>query len=180
MTVRLEGSAVIAMGWGHARGASRAGQGGFALLEAVAALLVLVVGIAAVMSAVMALLVSAGVHRDVVQSGVKAVDLAETIDRVQYSPCIDVTTLRANLGYPKVVNGFSLDVASIDYLKDRTQGTADWLTAKSACDAGGDQGIQRITVSVERPGGRGTESLRFFKRDDRCTNVTTTMAGQTC
>lgn len=171
---------MIANGWGHARGrATRRHQGGFALVEAVAALLVLVVGIAAVMGAVMTLLVSAGLHRDVVQSGVKAVDVAESIDRIPYADCVTVADLRIAMGYPTTVNRFGLNVVAVEYLTDRTQGTAAW-GSKSACDASGDQGIQRITVSVKRPGDRGTETLMFFKRDDRCENVTTTMAGQTC
>lgn len=157
----------------------RPGQDGFVLIEVIVALMFLIVVMTALSAAVMAVLVSASTHRDVVRSGVESMHIAEDLERLQYGDCRTVADFKTAMGFPRTVSGFVLDITSVDYLKSRTSSTAEWVN-RTACQAAGDQGLQRIAVSVTRPAGRGTESLPFVVRDRRCRNTTTTISEQAC
>lgn len=169
------------MSWGDLRSwrRRRCRQGGFALVEAIAALLLLAVGMTAVLSSAISLLFLTSAHRDRVRSGVEAIDIAERIENAPYVPCSPVTQVRSALSFPATLDGFVLDVSKVQYLQSRAAATASWIDSASACQAGGDQGLQRVEISVSRPNGRGVEKLWFVARDDTCRNITT-VPGQRC
>jgi len=154
-------------------------QGGFSLLEVLTALLLLIVVMTALSAVVMAVLASASTHRDVVTSGVQSMDIAEQLDRSPYVACQTIAQMRTAMGFPKMAEGSTLDVSNVDYLKSRTAAKSEWVN-QGTCVGAGDQGLQRIEVSVTRPRGRGIEKLLFVVRDDTCRNVTTTVSGQEC
>ena len=149
------------------------GQGGFALAEVLAALLVLAVGISAVFSSLLAVFMSSQVNRDKVLSGIEATQVVESVQRSAYVPCAGTSSYNSSM---PVTSGMTLAVSDVKYLASSVSDSASF---QNTCPPSGDKGVQRITVTA-RPTARPNrvESIVIFKRNDTCPGSPTT--GERC
>ncbi len=126
--------------------------------------------VVALVSTMLAVIVTANSHRRRVQASNELISIAERIERFDYVPCATTST------YASAMDGVGSDnftptVQSVEWLVDRTAATATFRT--TGCTGGNDQGTQRITLRISSPKqNQVTETLVVLKRDDRCTGLT--------
>jgi Tfp pilus assembly protein PilW len=153
------------------------GQGGYSLVEAIAAIALSGTVVLAVISCVLTLVYSAGTHKRMVRSGIEATDIAEQIDRLPYVPCASSSSYAAAIS-SLTLPGYSAQFTGIQYLQSKTSSTATF-TSTPCTNAANDQGVQRLTVRVTATGKTDvTEDLVFVKRNTTC--PTGADVGATC
>ena len=153
------------------------GQGGYSLVEAIAAIALSGTVVLAVISCVLTLVYSAGTHKRMVRSGIEATDIAEQIDRLPYVPCAGSSSYAAAIS-SLTLPGYSAQFTGIQYLQSKTSSTATF-TSTPCTNPANDQGVQRLTVRVTATGKTDvTEDLVFVKRNTTCPSGTD--VGATC
>lgn len=139
------------------------GAGGFALVEVLAAMLLLSVAIGAVFMTLLAVFTSSAMNRNIVLSGNEATKVVESIQRAAYEPCPSASNYSSALPTtPKM----TLSVTKVEYI---VSSVSDSGSFQASCPGTGDKGVQRVTVTARataRPG--GSETLVIFKRNDTC------------
>lgn len=148
-------------------------QCGFALPEVLATLILMVVGLTAVMTAMLAIFTSSKANKEIVFSGIQATGVVESIQRAPYQACPASSPYNSSLSSTAML---TLTIAKIEYL---TSNVSDTAAFQASCPPTGDKGVQRITVEA-RPsdGSSGVERVVILKRNDACPG--TTLPGQTC
>jgi len=141
---------------------SRIGQGGFALPEVLAAVMLMTVGLTAVTATMLAVFMSSGVNRNHVLSSLEATQVVESLKRAAYVSCATPTSYAAAV---TAGPGMSVSITDVKYLSSSVSDSASF---QNTCPSP-DRGVQRIVVSARQTAGRGgSESIVVFKRNDTC------------
>lgn len=163
-----------------ASGADRwsASERGETLIEIMATVVLMGTAIIAVLSGLFTTIVSSDLHKRQTRAAAEVTNVVESIDKATYSPCSGATIPTYASALPALPAGFTIASVVVEPL---VSSTATDPTFAATCPGAGDQGAQRITVSVTQGvGGRKvTEKIVYVKRDERCLALTTTTASGT-
>jgi prepilin-type N-terminal cleavage/methylation domain-containing protein len=154
--------------------ASTAPEGGFTLIEVLVTLSIVSIAFVAILSAISVMIVSSAEHRELTDAEAAVRNAAEFVRNeadVPYQPCgaapapqaaYDGMVVAADDAELAVASGYAVGVAAVE----PWNGDADPATfaAAGTCPAGGDRGVQRVTVRVTTPSG-STQDLLVVKRE---------------
>lgn len=149
---------------------------GETLIEIMAAVVLMGTAVVAVLSGLFTAVVSSDLHKRQTRAASEVTNVVEAISNAQYQPCTTSVPTYAS-ALPSLPSGYTLLPLVVEPLASKSALDPSW---SATCPSIGDQGAQRITVTVTQgTGGRKvTEKLVYVKRDDRCTaSITTTAAG---
>lgn len=154
-----------------------AGQRGETLIEIMATVVLMGTAIVAVLSGLFTAIVSSDLHRRQTRAAAEVTNVVESIDKATYSPCSGATIPTYSTALPTLPSGFAVSSVVVEPL---VSSAASDPTFAATCPGAGDQGAQRITVTVTQGigGRRVTEKIVYVKRDERCL-TTTTASGST-
>jgi len=163
----------------------RRDQRGETLLETIITVMLMATWLTAVVLLTSALLTSVWVHKRVIQAGNAATTIAEALDQVDYQACgasFSVANYRSRPAVQSAIarigDGWKPPTIAVEFLQ--TAETSTTHAAFAACP-GIDQGVQRVTVTVESSGSRTAKArVVLIKRNDRCPVGAPVTAGQPC
>lgn len=172
----MTSNATRAMGGGSESGRrcrrGRVGSGGFALVEILAALMLMAVGLTAVIATLLAVFTSSSVNRNNVMSSIESTKVVEALKRATYVSC---ATPSSYASAATASTGMTVSITSVQYLTSSVSDTASYQTSCPSPD----RGVQRITVQARITNGKGgVVPLVVVKRNDTCPG--TPAPGQRC
>lgn len=104
--------------------------------------------IVAVLSGLFTTVVSSDLHKRQTRAAAEVTNVVESIDQTTYVPCSGASIPTNSTALPTLPSGFTVSsVVVLELLVSST--TADPAYA-ATCPGGGDQGAQRITVTVSQ------------------------------
>jgi Tfp pilus assembly protein PilE len=129
---------------------SRRADRGETLIELIIAIAILGVCVVAIGSGIAGAVMVSGLNRDQADAGRVLHNYAETLEAATYTPCATTYALPTQ-------TGFDAPTLDITYWN----GSAFQAT----CPVGGDQGLQRVAITVTNTDGRVSQSLRVVLRN---------------
>ena len=147
---------------------------GETLIEIMAAVVLMGTAVVAVLSGLFTAVVSSDLHKRQTRAAAEVTNVVEALGNAQYQPCTSGVPNYTS-AVPALPSGYTLLPLVVEPLASKSALDPAW---QSTCPGIGDQGAQRITVTVTQGTGsrKVTEKLVYVKRDDRCTQGTTTTA----
>ncbi|MCU1497424.1 MAG: hypothetical protein JWM47_1377 [Acidimicrobiales bacterium] len=159
---------------GHLRARRREaspGERGETLLELLATVFLLGVVIVGLVTALLQVIIASDNNRRHVRAGNEAVTMLENIRVAPYSQCSAASPTPQNTSYRSVAgtppSGYTYTL-DIRFLVSRTAATSATSPAvfQATCPGAGDQGSQRITITMVAPGRSAVaETLTLIKRN---------------
>ncbi len=156
---------------------ARASERGELLVELLITVVILGIAVTAVLGTIWTSLRVADYHRKSTTAGVVLRNFAESLQEstgtYQYVPCATLSGGSAYPGYePPGLNSYVAAITKIEYLDGFTASNQPtWKDSASGCPAGGDEGLQRLSLKVDGPVTdpkvRGVERVTIVKRDAR-------------
>ena len=173
------------------RRAASGSQRGDLLIEVLIATAILSGLVVSAMFALGTLVKVASTHQAIARTSNEASIVAEFVERMSYVKCNGTTptsqtyqdTLTGSTSDPySQPSGLqvSMTVVAVNFLESSSAAEANFV---ASCPAGGDQGVQRLSVNVvsQTTNGKSIRSrLQFFKRDNSCAGLSGAEVGQTC
>lgn len=155
-----------------------ADERGETLIEIMATVVLMGTAVVAVLSGLFASVVSSDLHKRQTRAAAEVTNVVEAIDKTTYVPCSGSTIPTYSSALPALPSGFTVSSVVVEPLVSSS--TADPAYV-GTCPGGGDQGAQRITVTVSQGIGarKVTEKIAYVKRDERCLATTTTTTSGT-
>jgi type II secretory pathway pseudopilin PulG len=171
---------------GQALGGARRSESGETLVELMITIAIMGVSIVAILGAIWTSIRISDYHRkttdadvvlrnyaEVIKSNSAAVPVGAASYDASYRPCEVLGTSGTYPTYtPPAPNAsYVATVESIQYLNgyDSTTNAPTWRAQSSGCPAGGDQGLQQLTLKVTGPTSdpavHGTETVTILKRN---------------
>jgi type II secretory pathway pseudopilin PulG len=161
----------------HERRPERASERGELLVELLVTVAILGIAVTAVFGTIWTSLRVADYHRKTTTADVVVRNFAEVLQEstgtYQYVPCATLSGATAYPVYtPPAPNAsYIADITKIEYLDGFASNQPTWRDSSLGCPAGGDQGLQQITLKVDGPitdpKVRGVERVTMIKRDAR-------------
>lgn len=163
------------------------GQRGELLIESLLTLFLMATLLAAIVSLTFALLVGAWIQKKKTEGGNIATTIVEEIDRLEYVPCGPSASFASYEAAAADVMDHQESawdrpaVVEVDFLQSNQ--VASTSASFGSCPSGGagDQGIQRIRVTVTaRQKASTSATVVLYKRNDRCPLGAPTVQGEPC
>jgi Tfp pilus assembly protein PilE len=129
---------------------SRMADQGETLIELVIAIAILGVCVVAIGSSVVGAVMISGLNRSQADAGRVLHNYAETLEAATYTSCATTYSLPTQ-------TGFQAPTLNVAYWNGST--------FQITCPGGGDQGLQRVTITVTNTDGRVSQSLRVVLRN---------------
>lgn len=131
-------------------------EAGYTLTEALAALLLLSIAIAAIVGAIGSSIVSSRVHRNLVTEDTAVRAYASQLAQTTYQPCAGIGTYNPMTGAP---GGMTVTITGISYWNGSNSG-ANFV---SSCPSP-DKGAQKIVITAKSTTSPATQVFSFVKR----------------
>lgn len=132
------------------------GEAGETLVETLVAVAILGIAGVSILGGLMASIVGSDYHRHQATAETLVRAAAEAVKGATYQPCPATYTL------PSPGAGFASAITRVEYWSGTTVGNPNAFLPN--CVTAGDQGLQRITLTVTAADGRGTETIQVLKR----------------
>ncbi len=148
------------------------------LIELLITTAILGIAVVAIFGTIWTSLRVADYHRKTVTADVVLRNFAESLQQstgtYQYVPCATVTGAKAYPAYftPAPNSAYLATITKIEYLSGYSStNEPTWTDSTAGCPAGGDKGVQRLSLKVDGPitdpKVRGVEKVTIIKRDAR-------------
>ena len=153
------------------------GEEGETLVELTVTTVLLGLGIVALLTATITVIVSSSASKRRSIAGNEATTVVEAVQLADYVACAGTNSYAGALsGVP--APGFQGTIVSVEHLQDADAAAAVF---GPSCPGAGDQGVQRVTVSlVSIAGTRVEQEVTFVKRRDACPAAIVTVPGERC
>lgn len=166
------------MGHRRPRVAPTAGQQGETLIELLATVILLGVGIIALLGALASAITQSSRTERATLADNEAVNTVEFIRAEDYIACADASSY----GLPTSTHpNVTLAVTKVQRLQNAGSSNPVWLPDNAGCSAANDQGAQLITVRATATGEpKVNRFLTFVKRDRTCPDAASSTSPETC
>ena len=151
---------------------------GETLVELLMTIVILGLAIVALVTAMLAVIVTSNSHRRRVKAANELTTISEKIQGMDYVPCASTSTYAS--AYSGITaDNFTPSIDSVGWLADKNAATPAF-NKPTCATAADDLGLQQITISINSPKQTPvTETLVIIKRDDRCVGLSVA-AGTKC
>jgi prepilin-type N-terminal cleavage/methylation domain-containing protein len=143
---------------------SRHGEAGLTLIELICAVVIMGIAFVAILAAMGTSIIVSDVHAKRARAETIAQSWAEQLVNATYQPCATTSTAQYLVGGSGVTvdkpTGYTTSIDSVQYWNPSTALPAQFVNSCST-----DPGLQKITLRVTPPGGRGVQTLTFLKRN---------------